>query len=408
MSEQYDVVFKGELLDGFVADAAQSAFAKAFKVAPEKVNFFFTGKAHTLCKAVDEQTAQRYKNTLAGFGCAVELQSLTPPKFSLDTLSLVPIGNEKSVEETPTAEEVTPVKSTEPTLAATATTAPTPSTAVADKPFACPKCQTEQTKGTECVSCGIIFEKYFARQQAMLGVTSTAATDTASSDETTTADDATITVLPDDVITHKTLAICAGVALLGALVWKFIAVTFNYELGLIAWGIGGAVGTTAALLGSHGQKAGIACAVLAVIAIGLGKYMAYQTFYKDAIKEMTESMREVYNEGLANAQSYKNVNNDESLREYMIDNGYSEAYSPGEVTPHEIELFNKTVAPQLNLLLKSPNYEAWFDKTAGHEVMEEIKNMSAFTLMKENFRIKDLIFLFLGIGTAFRLAYGKK
>ncbi len=52
----------------------------------------------------------------------------------------------------------------------------------------------------------------------------------------------------------------------------------------------------------------------------------------------------------------------------------------------------------------NPSYDNWLEDM----FKSEIENYSTFEIMKENFGIMDFLFLFLGIGTAFRLGSGLK
>ncbi|MCA9003544.1 MAG: hypothetical protein KDB61_16590, partial [Planctomycetes bacterium] len=63
-------------------------------------------------------------------------------------------------------------------------------------------------------------------------------------------------------------------AILGAIVWAAIAAYTGYEIGWVAWGVGGAVGLGAFMMEGRGAMSGIVCGVLAVVAILAGKFMA--------------------------------------------------------------------------------------------------------------------------------------
>ena len=56
-----------------------------------------------------------------------------------------------------------------------------------------------------------------------------------------------------------------------------IAVSFGREQGIVAWGIGAAVGFTAGLLGGRGQVSGTICGGLAVTAMLVGKFLTIQS-----------------------------------------------------------------------------------------------------------------------------------
>jgi hypothetical protein len=393
MSEQYNVVFKGELIEGFDLESVQSSFAQTFKVSLDKVEKYFTGQPHALRKKVDHKTAYKFKSVLEGIGASVELQKLvSKPASALDGLSLVPMegsNNEQQVAEN-NVEDIVKPKSV-------------------NSLFACPKCETEQKKAVECISCGIIFDKFFARQNDVVGIPKrepkrrVVAASQATPVSETIEEEQTEVTAPNSFNNNALLASLAA-ALAGAFIWKFIAVAFEYELGLIAWGIGGAVGFAASKFGSRGQNAGIICAVLTFFAIFGGKYMAYDSFRTQLVETMSTAspeMNEIYDGEQAEAKLYvKNVHDEKSKRQFMVDHGYSESWEVDGVTDKEIEEFNQYSAPRLESIgADTPSFEQWI-KTS---FKEETESFTTFDMLKESFGFIDFLFLFFGIGTAFRL-----
>ncbi len=61
---------------------------------------------------------------------------------------------------------------------------------------------------------------------------------------------------------------------IGAVAWGLITKYTNYEVGFVAWGIGLLVGFGALLLGGGGKANGIACAIIAAVAIFAGKMLS--------------------------------------------------------------------------------------------------------------------------------------
>ena len=86
----------------------------------------------------------------------------------------------------------------------------------------------------------------------------------------------------------KPLAItgAAVAAFLGALLWAAIAYYANYEIGIVAWGIGGAVGIGAVMLGGEGVPMGLICAALTLLSIFTGKMMAVQYQIDDLLSNL--------------------------------------------------------------------------------------------------------------------------
>ncbi len=69
------------------------------------------------------------------------------------------------------------------------------------------------------------------------------------------------------------LAAAGGVALAGALAWGFMISSAGYELGWLAWGIGAAIGYACRQMGGRGMGAALICGALAVVSIFAGKYI---------------------------------------------------------------------------------------------------------------------------------------
>lgn len=133
MDEQlYNVVFRGEILDGRDPEEVKAKLAVMFKVTPEKVEQLFSGKPVVIAHKVDGPQAQRYRDAFEKAGARCEVGSV-------EGNDSTKAGGQESAEGRGSA-------------------APT-----AKKP-ACPKCGAELAGGPDCSACGIIIEKYLARQ----------------------------------------------------------------------------------------------------------------------------------------------------------------------------------------------------------------------------------------------------
>lgn len=91
-------------------------------------------------------------------------------------------------------------------------------------------------------------------------------------------------------------AVTAG--FLGALLWAAIAYYMEYELGLLAWGIGAAVG--AAMMAGAGQladtKTGAVALVIALVSIVGGKFFAVEMTMGDLESQYSEDEERVMND----------------------------------------------------------------------------------------------------------------
>ncbi|MBJ6362332.1 hypothetical protein ACFOQM_13610 [Paenibacillus sp. GCM10012307] len=76
-------------------------------------------------------------------------------------------------------------------------------------------------------------------------------------------------------------------SIIGGAVWALILVITEYELGLIAWGIGGLAGYVVYLLTQHVTKANQTTAVIsALLGIVLGKFFIVAYMMKDVFGSM--------------------------------------------------------------------------------------------------------------------------
>jgi len=91
-NKRYNVLFRGEIIEGTSGEIAKENFAKLFKLDPTKLETLFSGKERVIKKEVETQTAKKYIETLAanGIKCHLEEVLLEP----LSSLSLVPKDNE--------------------------------------------------------------------------------------------------------------------------------------------------------------------------------------------------------------------------------------------------------------------------------------------------------------------------
>jgi len=229
----YNVVSSGNLITEFDLSDVQGAVADLFKISPEKASSIIT-KRTVLKKDLDHKQANAYKQKLESIGLEIVLKPNEKKVVAPLSLSLEPIEDKSPAIEAPEA----PVANT--------------------NTVTCEKCQLEQPKSNQCTGCGVYFHKFSPPVENVITNNVRAKADANNSDTVVMAGDAL-----------KLNGIIAGVvaAVLGALLWKGIVVAFEYELGLIAWAIGGAIGFAVAFTGSKGHTAGIMCGMLALLAI---------------------------------------------------------------------------------------------------------------------------------------------
>ena len=378
-SATYSVVLSGKIKSGFESNEVIDAFANLFKLPLEKAEKL-VGTSFVIKKEVELKVAKNYKDRLSAIGLDVALKR----HGGIDALSLEPVPEK----------EEQPEQMAETQQAATATKPPVPGVMI------CPKCNLEQSKAEECSGCGVIVQKVLQAQ-----TNAPEAKANANPQKWDEVDDEA-SIDGDTKPTWKFLVAPAGAAILGALVWYFLSVSLGYEFGFIAWAIGGAVGYAAFMSGARGEAVGVACAILVVLSIFGGKYMAASAFQNGFLEEIqnpdqteSEGWKQVYEIETAEARAFARLDgSDESLRQFLFDHEYSESE---QVTQAEIEDFIIHTQPRLHFIIENkPSYEEWLKVS----LYETIGDLSAFDLMIESLGWMDILFLFLGVGTAYRLS----
>ncbi len=399
-SAAYKVVTTGQILDGFDPSAVRDRLVSALRLKPEVAARFFD-QSRVVKKGVTRDNADKICAQLAKIGVAAEVQS-PPPPVEPPPVEPAPVLPEGFVA-APSQLEIVDYES---------------KAAPKEDTIECPNCKHVQAKSEQCENCGIWFHKFEAAgavaepvsaPKAALGVSAAApkAADVAMDEVETTSDDSDF---GPNVLSPAAIGAAVVAALVGAWVWKFIAVTLEFEFGLIAWGIGGAIGFAAAAAGSRGMQAGIVCALLALGSIGLGKYWAYSAFlveFQDTIAGVMttdEDMYDYFEEEVADARLYVNGSgSDDFVRRFMVERGYTDATDPGRVSSAEVADFREYIAPSLVEMANSePDFEEWQESS-----VEAISEISPWAMMIESLGLLDIVFAFLGLGTAFRLGSQK-
>lgn len=187
-------------------------------------------------------------------------------------------------------------------------------------------------------------------------------------------------------------AIAAGIA--GALIWAGISVATDYEIGYVAWAVGGMVGGAAMFMGAAGRTAGIVCGVIALVSIVGGRFgSTWWGFHT--------SLEESYAEHIVDAELWANVDSSKrsDVRTYMIERAYIDPPASKE----DIDVFLEFTAPELEEAHTNPPDKAeWIAST--REFWSELSGGDVVvTSFKESLGLIDLLFAFLGISTAFGL-----
>jgi len=188
-----------------------------------------------------------------------------------------------------------------------------------------------------------------------------------------------------------------GGGLLGALIWGFVAHWTGYEIGYVAWAVGGLVGFGAFLLGGGGSTTGAACAVIALLGILGGKALAVNL-------QMSSGLAELHEKLLSDSRDYTASSRDERIA-FMVSHGYTDAKSPRDVSNEEVEWFTTEMAPILEELRRDQTpYTTWSSTERGAAYYGSLRgNVSIWSAIASGFAPIDIIFALLGVSTAFKL-----
>ncbi|MCJ1886680.1 DUF805 domain-containing protein [Pseudomonas sp. LA21] len=139
---RFKIVFDGTLMPQTPLETAKENLARLFKSDTSKIDALFSGKPVVLKRDLSDDEADKYLRALHGAGANARKEA----EERAGGLSLVETDDHPS----------------EATAANQA-----PAETIRDDQMACPKCGHVQLKASDCAACGIIIERYLARQTEM-------------------------------------------------------------------------------------------------------------------------------------------------------------------------------------------------------------------------------------------------
>jgi len=135
---RFKIVFDGTLMPQTPLETAKENLARLFKSDAAKIDALFSGQPVVLKRDLSGDEADKYLRALHGAGANARKETDGVSGFTL-----------VETEDHPS----------DATLAARAA-----GEASSDERMVCPKCGHEQAKSIDCAACGIVIEKYVARQ----------------------------------------------------------------------------------------------------------------------------------------------------------------------------------------------------------------------------------------------------
>lgn len=195
--------------------------------------------------------------------------------------------------------------------------------------------------------------------------------------------------------------------LLGAALWTAVAFLFHYEIGWIAWGVGVASGFGAARFGERLDWAtGAAAAGIAVLSIALGKFATVHLVVDDALAVITAG-----EQGITDEFAVSHVA-DEVVQAWRQEGreldwpGGVEPSNPSTQAEYPRDVWSEAVAAWTEL---TPEDQSAFkaELSSGMQAnAESIREYAVQAGFKESFGALDVLFVFLAIGSAYKLGSG--
>lgn len=177
MAANVQLVFRGEVLDGFAADEVRRQLALALKLDDARVAQLFTDARTVLKRSVEPALARRYADKLAGLGAKVHLEpSDAPPTTGFAPLPELPEVPESNAPPPPPwgtpprptrpapLSAVIPPQAPAPIPAARATASGAALALEAAEEVTCPNCNERQTKRLLCRNCSTNIEMALANR----------------------------------------------------------------------------------------------------------------------------------------------------------------------------------------------------------------------------------------------------
>lgn len=193
----------------------------------------------------------------------------------------------------------------------------------------------------------------------------------------------------------KALAFAGVAALSGAAVWGLIVYFAKVEIGYLAWGIGALIGFAIVKAGGHGTLLAVAGAALSVLSIGTGKHLAFKMLLDhEFTAQVAKIDAGVYEAQVQDAAAWA------ALGEHPSDEQVKTFAEKHEFEFANATSFRREVGEQLTwIATEKPSLEQWRARL----VADTAAGVSFVEYLKDDFHPYDVLFVVLGLVTAFGL-----
>jgi len=196
----------------------------------------------------------------------------------------------------------------------------------------------------------------------------------------------------------------AGIgALVGMIAWIVIVSVTHFMIGWAAIGLGALTGFSARYFGKQGGQAlGITAAICSALAILLGQFLGLRSI---TAAELPQMAAEAYDEQIVYAKEALQATNDEQIIAAMdkkpIDLSDASTESPSKSTDEKaLQNFRSKEMPKLRKFVNGQPSRSEFER----KKVEEMQGAAFLVAGAQLIRFRTLIWLFLGVVSAFRVA----
>lgn len=192
-------------------------------------------------------------------------------------------------------------------------------------------------------------------------------------------------------------------AFVGMMIWFFLIKATHIEFGIIAWGVGGLTGFVCRVLGAgYSRLLGLVAAACAFLAIVGGELLATQSMFDEFL---TEALDGAYEAAVADAQGAADLETDDQIRHYLAEQAEAFGLSIGAavISEEDVQVFRDEDLPKLRELANGRPPKAEYEESLRQEITAEMRG----EVFKASFSFWTLLWLLLGVGSAWRLGTGE-
>ncbi len=195
----------------------------------------------------------------------------------------------------------------------------------------------------------------------------------------------------------------AGGAFIGMMIWFGIIYGTNTEVGIIAWAVGGITGFGCRVLGAgYSQKLGLIAAACAFVAIVGGEYLATRSAFH---KVLAGALEGAYDSRMTYAQEAVKLESDAQIRTFLAaqESEDDTKVDPESITAEDLKNFRERELPELKEFVKGRPSKTEYERDITAKITSALQGL----IWKESLSLWTFLWLFLGVGSAYRLGTGE-